>query len=175
MGAGDSFDCLKPWPQKSPPKRSRAWPQFSGAGGSFQLLVRPREEVCTLQVTEWNNLPAQNSESGGFWKNLKSWCVCVGAPTQELPVAEWGVLGVTAAPFVERGFSCKCRAGGVYLSETGTSKFSVGKKKKKMGFLNGAQRALSWLCQVHLFSIHPKPFLQLSEPHRRIYTVRLLR
>lgn len=51
-------------------------------------------------------------------------------PAKELtwgsPVAGYGAVGITAA-LCEGYFSSKCKAVRVYLSETATSKFSVGK------------------------------------------------
>lgn len=92
-------------------------------------------------------------------------------PTQELPVAECGVLGVTAAPFVEGVLAVSAVLSEFILPRLALLSF----QSEKTPFRNDAQRALSWLCQVHLFSIHPKAFLQLSEPHRQIYAVGLLR
>lgn len=80
-------------------------------------------------------------------------------------------LGGTAVPFWGGCFSCSAALREFIFPSLALLSF----QSEQTRFLNGAQRALSWLCQVHLFSIHPKPFLQLSEPHRRIYTVRLLR
>lgn len=73
------------------------------------------------------------------------------------------MLGVTAASFVEGALVGSAMLKGFIFPRLALLSF----QSEKMRFLNGAQRALSWLCQVHLFSIHPKPFLQLSEPHRQ--------
>lgn len=152
MEAGDSFDSLKPWPQKIPSQveqGSTAWPQFSRAGERFQLPVRPREEVCHITSGCMKQSPrplaAQNHLSGGFLNNPKGLfplLVCVGAalceqmevcvftPTQEPPQAPRGWVWSARCHcclFCGRCFSWKCNAERVYLSETGTSKFSVRK------------------------------------------------
>lgn len=101
--------------------------------------------------------------------------VCLFIPARGLtwrsPVIAYGVIGIPAALLVEDPLVVSAALSEFIFLRLGLLSFQL----EIFCFLNSAELALSLLCKVHLFSIHPKPFLQLSEPHRQIYTVRLLR